>query len=101
MSGLKHGRVLGCGCVVGEYWCGPHDIYARRSEPTTTWNGFNGNYYWKTLPPNDHKPLSDFSPVRSEPDDYHDGPGCCSCHINPPCSWCIDQPDPDEEEATS
>lgn len=26
--------------------------------------------------------------------------GGCSCHINPPCSWCIDQPDPDAEAVT-
>jgi len=21
--------------------------------------------------------------------------GSCSCHINPPCSYCVNQPDPD------
>lgn len=26
------------------------------------------------------------------------GDDCCSCHINPPCSFCVDQPDPDADD---
>ena len=27
--------------------------------------------------------------------------GVCSCHINPPCNWCVSQSDEDAEESES
>ena len=29
--------------------------------------------------------------------DYDRFDRCCSCHINPPCSYCVNKDDPDQE----
>lgn len=97
MTRLVQGQRLKCGCVVGHYWCGPHDIYAIRRDTTYTWCESDGSFVWLTLQPNAHKPTSDILPVRSDLDFYE--PEGCSCHICPPCSWCVEKPDPDEADA--
>ena len=99
MIGLTTGQRLDCGCVVGAYWCGPHDIYARRSKLTYTWRMIpseqGGGFGMESLPPNSHRPDSDFRSTPSDYDskdrDYGDVQDRgCSCHINPPCSYCVD-----------
>ena len=101
---LRHGQRLHCGCVVGEYWCGPHDIYAMRVEVTQTWGGSaETGFYLRTLPRNDHRPLSDFMPIRYPSSGDESG---CSCHINAPCARCeatsaeedVVTPEPPEKE---
>lgn len=62
---MINGTRLKCGCVIGAYWCGKHDIYVkqdRKKDPR-----------WTTP-----ESIIDYTP-----------PEGCSCHINPPCSYCM------------
>ena len=103
---MKQGDRLKCGCVVGAYWCGPHDIYAVREKSERIWNARpDGSFYMRKAEPNVSTHLADSARIQSMrfssggeyPEDY-EGPTGCSCHINPPCSWCVSQPDPDAEQ---
>ena len=62
--GMEKGHKFKCGCIAGHYWCAKHDIY-NKQDP-------------KDPPP--HR-------VTDYPKDYKtEG---CSCHISPPCSFCV------------
>ncbi len=97
MATFEQGETLPCGCVVGHYWCGLHDIGARRSKDSYTWGfGPGDTFVWKIMKANAHRPISDFMPIRSERDYYGSGDGSCSCHIMAPCSYCVSGGDDDE-----
>jgi len=70
-----------CSCVTGQYECG----FCRGPKLRRIWNNMTERQrdYDRDVA---HAPLDD--------GDYERG---CSCHLSAPCSWCIDQPDPDAE----
>lgn len=63
---MKNGATLTCGCVIGYYWCGPHDIYTRQD---------------RDRDPRWTKPETMVC-ERTEP------MASCECHVIAPCDYC-------------
>lgn len=77
-----------CGCVTDHYECG-------------RCRGINRQRIWRTMTPEAKAYDRMVDPANSavldrdryaDLDLYERG---CTCHLCAPCSWCLDQPDPD------
>lgn len=71
-----------CSCVTDQYECG----FCRGPKLRRIWNGMT------------EKEKAYDLYVAGLSDGDFDSDRSCSCHLIAPCSWCIDQPDPDAEK---
>lgn len=80
-----------CSCVPGYYDCG----FCTGIRRQRIWNAMSPERkaYDRHVDPANSAVLD--SGVGVNLDRYERG---CSCHICAPCSWCCEQPDPDEDE---
>lgn len=83
---------LSCGCTPdasGYGYCGE----CTRKLREKIWRGLTPKQrdYDRQFAPSESKELDDYY----NPDNEYNT--CCSCHINPPCSYCMSKNDDDDE----